>query len=80
MTRPPSASRGWHPLVGSLLVGDATTSTRHRWRKMTGGGMRRAGILAAAGLYAPKNNVARLQDDHDNAAWMAGQLREITPT
>lgn len=43
---------------------------------MTGGGMRRAGILAAAGLYALKNNVARLQIDHDNAARMAEQLRE----
>lgn len=43
---------------------------------MTGGGMRQAGILAAARLYALKNNVARLQEDHDNAAWMAEQLRE----
>jgi len=39
--------------------------------------MRQAGILAAAGLYALKNNVQRLQDDHDNAAWMAEQLKEI---
>ena len=44
---------------------------------MTGGGMRQAGILAAAGLYALQNNVARLQDDHDNAAWLAAALREI---
>ncbi|MDU5499993.1 MAG: low-specificity L-threonine aldolase [Enterobacter sp.] len=36
-----------------------------------------SGILAAAGLYALKNNVTRLKDDHDNAAWMAAQLREI---
>ncbi len=48
-----------------------------RWRKMVGGGMRQAGILAAAGLYALKNNVQRLQEDHDNAAWMAEQLRAI---
>lgn len=47
------------------------------WRKMVGGGMRQAGILAAAGLYALKNNVQRLQEDHDNAAWMAEQLRAI---
>ncbi|MEA7540776.1 beta-eliminating lyase-related protein, partial [Salmonella enterica subsp. enterica serovar Montevideo] len=47
-----------------------------RWRKMVGGGMRQAGILAAAGLYALKHNVARLQEDHDNAAWLAQQLRE----
>ncbi|HAE8680037.1 TPA_asm: low-specificity L-threonine aldolase, partial [Salmonella enterica subsp. enterica serovar Muenchen] len=46
------------------------------WRKMVGGGMRQAGILAAAGLYALKHNVARLQEDHDNAAWLAQQLRE----
>ena len=38
--------------------------------------MRQSGILAAAGIYALKNNVARLQEDHDNAAWMAEQLRE----
>ena len=48
-----------------------------RWRKMVGGGMRQAGILAAAGLYALKNNVQRLQEDHDNAAWMADQLRAV---
>ncbi|MEA7931681.1 beta-eliminating lyase-related protein, partial [Salmonella enterica subsp. enterica serovar Montevideo] len=41
-----------------------------------GGGMRQAGILAAAGLYALKHNVARLQEDHDNAAWLAQQLRD----
>lgn len=46
-----------------------------RWRKMVGGGMRQAGILAAAGLYALQNNVERLKEDHDNAAWMAEQLR-----
>ena len=39
--------------------------------------MRQAGILAAAGLYALQNNVARLKEDHDNAAWMAEQLRAI---
>ncbi len=38
--------------------------------------MRQSGILAAAGMYALKDNVARLQEDHDNAAWMAEQLRE----
>lgn len=37
--------------------------------------MRQSGILAAAGMYALKNNVARLQEDHDNATWMAEQLR-----
>ncbi|MDU5684097.1 MAG: low-specificity L-threonine aldolase [Kluyvera cryocrescens] len=71
-------SKGLGTPVGSLLVGNRDYIKRaNRWRKMTGGGMRQAGFLAAAGLYALKNNVARLQDDHDNAAWLAEQLREI---
>lgn len=70
-------SKGLGTPVGSLLVGSHEYIRRAtRWRKMTGGGMRQAGILAAAGLYALKHNVARLQEDHDNAAWMAEQLRE----
>jgi threonine aldolase len=56
-------SKGLGTPVGSLLVGNADYIKRAvRWRKMTGGGMRQAGILAAAGLYALKNNVARLKD------------------
>ena len=39
--------------------------------------MRQAGILAAAGLYALQNNVQRLKQDHDNAAWMADRLQAI---
>ncbi|XTZ37078.1 low-specificity L-threonine aldolase [Salmonella enterica] len=71
-------SKGLGTPVGSLLVGDAAYIARaRRWRKMTGGGMRQAGFLAAAGLYALKNNVTRLKEDHDNAAWLAGALREI---
>ena len=71
-------SKGLGTPVGSLLVGNQDYIKRaNRWRKMTGGGMRQAGFLAAAGLYALKNNVARLQDDHDNATWLAEQLREI---
>lgn len=71
-------SKGLGTPVGSPLVCDADYIRRaNRWRKMTGGGMRQAGTLAAAGLYALKNNVARLKDDHQNAAWMAAQLREI---
>ena len=71
-TRSPSA-----PGLGTggiSLVGNADYIKRaNRWRKMTGGGMRQAGILAAAGLYALKNNVARLKDDHDNVMWMAAR-------
>ncbi|CAI2942967.1 Low specificity L-threonine aldolase OS=Escherichia coli (strain K12) OX=83333 GN=ltaE PE=1 SV=1 [Escherichia coli] len=71
-------SKGLGTPVGSLLVGNRDYIKRaiRCWRKMTGGGMRQSGILAAAGMYALKNNVARLQEDHDNAAWMAEQLRE----
>ncbi|SUQ59026.1 Low specificity L-threonine aldolase [Raoultella terrigena] len=71
-------SKGLGTPVGSLLVGSHDYIHRAtRWRKMVGGGMRQAGILTAAGLYALQNNVARLQEDHDNAAWMAGELRAI---
>ena len=71
-------SKGLGAPVGSLLLGSQDYIKRAtRWRKMTGGGMRQAGLLAAAGMYALQHNVARLQDDHDNAAWLATQLREI---
>ena len=68
-------SKGLGAPVGSLLCGDEAYIQRaRRWRKMTGGGMRQAGILAAAGLYALENNVMRLQEDHNNARWLAEQL------
>lgn len=71
-------SKGLGTPVGSLLCGDsAYIEQARRWRKMTGGGMRQAGILAAAGRYALQHNVTRLQDDHDNAAWLADQLRAL---
>jgi len=71
-------SKGLGTPVGSLLCGDsAYIGQARRWRKMTGGGMRQAGILAAAGRYALQHNVTRLQEDHDNAAWLAEQLRTL---
>lgn len=61
-------SKGLGAPVGSLVVGDAATIDRaHRFRKMLGGGMRQAGIVAAAGLYALEHHVARLADDHRRA-------------
>lgn len=70
-------SKGLGTPVGSLLCGDHEYIARaNRWRKMTGGGMRQSGILAAAGLYALQHNVERLQEDHDNAAWLAAALRD----
>lgn len=71
-------SKGLGTPVGSLLCGSREYITRaNRWRKMTGGGWRQAGILAAAGIYALENNVERLQEDHDNAVWLKQQLRAI---
>lgn len=71
-------SKGLGAPVGSLLCGNAEFIQRaNRWRKMTGGGLRQAGILAAAGRYALEHHVARLQEDHDNARWLEQQLRDI---
>ncbi|MCP4488615.1 MAG: low-specificity L-threonine aldolase [Gammaproteobacteria bacterium] len=71
-------SKGLGAPVGSVLCGDHSfIDTARRWRKMVGGGMRQAGILAAAGLYALRHNVERLQEDHDNALWLANELRLI---
>jgi threonine aldolase len=61
-------SKGLGAPVGSLIAGSkALVHKAHRRRKMLGGGMRQAGILAAAGLYALEHNVARLAEDHANA-------------
>lgn len=71
-------SKGLGAPVGSLLCGSEEFIQRaNRWRKMTGGGMRQAGILAAAGLYALEHNIERLKEDHDNAKWLEQQLRDI---
>jgi threonine aldolase len=48
-----------------------------RYRKMLGGGMRQAGVLAAAGIYALENMVARLAEDHANAQVAAAGLAEL---
>ena len=71
-------SKGLGSPVGSLLVGDsATIAEAHRWRKIFGGGMRQAGILAAAGLYALKNNIERLQKDHTKAFQLAESVNSM---
>ncbi|WMN60016.1 low-specificity L-threonine aldolase [Pseudoalteromonas xiamenensis] len=71
-------SKGLGAPVGSLLLGDkAYIAKARRLRKMVGGGMRQAGILAAAGLFALKNNVTRLADDHQNARYLAERLNEL---
>jgi threonine aldolase len=71
-------SKGLGSPVGSLLC--STGSFIHearRWRKVLGGGMRQAGILAAAGIYALENNISRLEEDHENAALLAEGLGGI---
>lgn len=71
-------SKGLGAPVGSVLCGSrAFIEQGKRWRKMLGGGMRQAGILAAAGLYALEHNVERLADDHANAATLSRGLGQI---
>ena len=71
-------SKGLGAPVGSVLVGSkALLDVAHRWRKVLGGGMRQAGVLAGACLYALDHNVERLAEDHDNAAHLAAGLAQI---
>ena len=71
-------SKGLGAPVGSVLCGTAELINQaRRHRKMLGGGMRQAGNLAAAGIYALTNNIERLQEDHDNASYLAENLVEI---
>ena len=64
--------------VGSILVGSKKFITEAtRWRKMVGGGMRQAGVLAAAGLVALDTMVDRLAEDHQNARRLAHGLANI---
>ncbi|MHA6297464.1 low-specificity L-threonine aldolase [Devosia sp. CAU 1758] len=68
-------SKGLGAPVGSVLVGrQDLIDTARRHRKMLGGGMRQAGLLAAAGLYALEHNVARLAEDHRRARQLAEGL------
>ncbi len=73
-------SKGLGTPAGTVLVGSRELIKRAvRARKILGGAMRQAGILAAAGLYALEHNVARLADDHANAQRLAQGLRGIEP-
>jgi threonine aldolase len=70
-----SLSKGLGAPVGSMLAGSGALIERaHRYRRMAGGVMRQAGILAAAGSYALANHVERLADDHANAHLLATEL------
>jgi len=68
-------SKGLGAPVGSLLFGSrAFIDEARRWRKVTGGGLRQAGILAAAGILALTDGMKLLQEDHDRAAFIADEL------
>ncbi|MFQ5592202.1 MAG: threonine aldolase family protein, partial [Phycisphaerae bacterium] len=71
-------SKGLGAPVGSAVAGSAETIQRvHRFRKMFGGGMRQAGIIAAGALYALENNIERLADDHANAKRLARAVADM---
>jgi threonine aldolase len=71
-------SKGLAAPVGSVLCGPAEFIKKaRRWRKMVGGGMRQAGVLAAAGIIALTEMVERLHDDHLNAQRLAQGLADI---
>ena len=71
-------SKGLGAPVGSVLCGSAAlVGKARRWRKLLGGGMRQAGIIAAGGLYALQHNIERLADDHANARHLADGLAQI---
>lgn len=71
-------SKGLGAPVGSVLVGDAPTiALARRARKLYGGGMRQAGILAAAGLYALEHHIERMADDHRRIRAMAERLATV---
>jgi len=68
-------SKGLGAPVGSVLIGNAAFIKKaRRWRKVFGGGMRQAGSLAAAGIYALEHHIERLAEDHKNAKILSEAL------
>jgi threonine aldolase len=71
-------SKGLGAPAGTVLLGKSEFIQKaKRARKILGGGMRQAGVIAAGGLYALDNNIERLQEDHANAEKLARGLREL---
>ncbi|MGM0596993.1 MAG: low-specificity L-threonine aldolase [Myxococcota bacterium] len=71
-------SKGLGAPGGSLLCGNSSfIAEARKWRKMLGGGMRQAGIVAAAGIYALEHNIERLEEDHEKAIVLARGLSNI---
>jgi threonine aldolase len=72
-------SKGLGAPVGSVLLGTSDfVKQARRTRKVLGGGMRQAGYLAAAGLYALKNHVERITEDHNHAKMLAEALNQTS--
>ncbi len=72
-------SKGLGAPIGSVLIGNKDFIKKaHRVRKVLGGGMRQAGIIAAAGIYALKNNVERLTIDHNHAQLLGNTLTNLS--
>ncbi len=71
-------SKGLGAPVGSVLVGNNDTiACARRWRKVLGGGMRQAGTIASAGLYALRNHIVDLAQDHAHAAEIGQLLQQL---
>ncbi|MEM7208317.1 MAG: low-specificity L-threonine aldolase [Pseudomonadota bacterium] len=71
-------SKGLGAPVGSVLCASRDfIKEARRARKMLGGGMRQAGTIAAAAIYALENNILRLAEDHENAAYLAGKIDDL---
>jgi len=72
-------SKGLGAPMGSVLAGNkAFIKSARRFRKMLGGGMRQAGIMAAAGIYVLEHNLERLVEDHEKARCLADGLKELS--
>ncbi|MBC7961265.1 MAG: low-specificity L-threonine aldolase [Vallitaleaceae bacterium] len=72
-------SKGLCAPIGSLLLGTAAfIQTARKYRKLLGGGMRQAGVIAACGIVALEQMVERLVEDHDNAKYLASKLSEFS--
>lgn len=73
-------SKGLGAPVGSVLSGSEEFIKKARyWKQRLGGAMRQAGIIAAGGIYALENNVERLQEDNENAAYFAEEIAGLSP-
>jgi threonine aldolase len=71
-------SKGLGAPIGSILLGsEALIKSAKRWRKVVGGGMRQAGIIAAAAKIALEQNPKKLVLDHENAKYLANALNQL---